>query len=65
MSSVSPDLVDQFKELSNNLDAREDKGFGGDVSSKDKTTSETNRKQVYTKMIEASIQTASNARRRK
>ena len=65
MSSISSDLADQFKELDDNVDTRELKGFGGDVSRKDKTTSETNTKQVYTKMIESSIRTSSTARRRK
>ena len=65
MSSISSDLVDQFKELGDNLDTREEKGYGGDVSNKDKTTSDTNTKQVYTKMIESSIQTSSTARRKK
>ena len=65
MSSISSDLADQFKELDDNVDTREEKGFGGDVSSKDKTASETNTKQVYNKMIESSIQTSSTARRRK
>ena len=65
MSSVSPDLVDQFTELEDNLDAREEEGFGGDISNKDKEASDTKKKQVYTKMIEASIQTSTGSRRRK
>lgn len=63
MSGISPDLVDQFTNLHDNIDARERKGFGGDVSNKDKSTSETNRKHVYAKIITA--YTASDSGRKK
>ena len=65
MSSVSPDIVDQFSDLDTNLGKMDDTGFGADVNNKVRDDRDKKKKQVYTKMIDSFTNPSSGARRRK
>ena len=65
MSSVSPDIVDQFTDLDKKLESMDEKGFGNDVNSKVRNDRDKKQKQVYTKMIESFSDISSGNRRKK
>jgi hypothetical protein len=63
MSSIGSDIVDQFKDKTEQLDKRDKKGFGGDVTDSDRKDSEEKEKKVYERLITAFTKTSRRRRR--
>ncbi|XP_045210879.2 uncharacterized protein LOC123562303 [Mercenaria mercenaria] len=64
MSSIGSDIVDEFKDKKEELEKRDQKGFGNDVKDTDRKDSDEKEKKVYERLITAFKDTSRRRRKR-